>query len=203
VREARRIIRPEARRVVGSGVLRTFFAVELPDAARRAAAELARRLAAEPGGEAVRWVRPESYHVTLRFLGDTPAARLGDLVASVRRASADHAPLALRLGALSDLPNARRPRVVAVEVEPPELLAALAAAVERGVVAAGFAPEARPFRAHLTLGRVRSRAPRLDGRCEAAPFAVDSFALFRSDPGPGGAHYTPLERIALEGRTSP
>ena len=186
-------------------VLRTFFAVELGDAARRAAAELARRLAEEPGGDAVRWLRPETYHVTLRFLGDTPVARLGELVASVQRASAGQAPLELRLGALGALPNARRPRVVAIDVEPYEPLAALAASIERGVVAVGFAPEERPFRAHLTLGRVvrGRRSLRLRERCEAAPFAVDSFALFRSDPGPDGAHYTPLERIALEGRTSP
>ena len=185
--------------------LRTFFAVELADAARRAAAELAARLADEAGGDAVRWVRPEAYHVTLRFLGATPVARLGELVASVQRASAGLPPLELRLGALGGLPNARRARVVVIEVEPREPLAGLAAAVERGVVATGCAREERPFHAHLTLGRVHSgrRAPLLRGRCEATPFAVDSFVLFRSDPGPGGARYTPLERIALEGRSSP
>ena len=191
--------------MAGDVFLRTFFAVEITDAARRAAAELAGRLAEEPGGDAVRWVRTEAYHVTLRFLGDTPISRLGEIVASVQRASAHLAPLELRLGALEGLPNARRPRVVVIDVEPREPLAGLAAAVERGVVAAGFAREERPFHAHLTLGRVHHgrRAPLLRGRCEAVPFTVDSLVLFRSDPAPDGAHYTVLERIALEGRSSP
>lgn len=176
-------------------VLRTFFAVELGDAARRAAGDLARRLADEPGGDAVRWVRPEAYHVTLRFLGPTPRDRIADLVAAVRRETAGVPAFELRLGALGGLPNQRRPRVVVVDVEPRERLAELAAAVERGVVAAGFAPEARAFNGHLTLGRVDGRrAPLLGGSCEAAPFRVDSFALFRSE---SGAQYTPLERIAL------
>jgi 2'-5' RNA ligase len=191
------------------GVLRTFFAVEIPEASRRAAAALAERLRDEmagggPGDGGVRWVRPEGYHVTLRFLGDTPAARLDALAVAVRRETEGLVPFTLRLGALGALPDARRARVVVLEVEPREPLERLAAAVERGVVAAGFEPERRPFNGHLTLGRVRGRrTPLLRGGCEAPSFAVDAFVLFRSEATPEGSHYTPLERFALGGSASP
>jgi 2'-5' RNA ligase len=81
-------------------------------------------------------------------------------------------------------------------------LAALAAALERAARAAGFAPEERSFKAHLTLGRVVGRrAPSLEGVAspEPAPFPVSEIVLFRSVLGPGGSTYTPLERIALGG----
>ena len=183
-------------------VLRTFFAVELDDASRRAAHDVAQRLAASPRGDAVRWVRPESYHVTLRFLGATPRDRIADLVAGAQRATRASAPFEMQLGALAGLP-ALGPRVVVLELAPPGPIAALATQVEGAVVAAGFPAEPRAFHPHLTIGRIRERrgrAPRLDpalGPTDAVPFAVTSFALFQSDLDAGGARYTPLERIAL------
>jgi 2'-5' RNA ligase len=186
-------------------LLRTFFAVEIGAAARRVAHDVALRLAAEPGGDAVRWTRAEAYHVTLRFLGPTRREQLPDLVAGVRGAAANAAPFALRLGALNGFPTPRRARVVVVDVEPAAPIAALAAAVEGAVVAAGFAPEERAFHPHLTLGRVRERhrrGPLLDatlGPREPAPFDVASVVFFQSAPGPGGSRYSPLERISLGG----
>ena len=183
-------------------VLRTFFGVELDEASRRVAHAVAQQLAAAPGGDAVRWVRPESYHVTLRFLGTTQRDRIEDLVAAAQRATRGIAAFELRLGALAGLP-AQGPRAIVLGVTPLEPLAALATQVESAVVAVGFAAEPRAFRPHLTLGRIRERRgrqPRLDvaiSAAKAAPFAVTSFALFQSDMDPGGALYTPLERIAL------
>ena len=183
-------------------VLRTFFAVELDDASRRAAHAVAQRLAAAPHGDEVRWLQPESYHVTLRFIGATPRDRIADLVAAAQSATRAIAPFEMRLGALAGLP-ALGPRVVVLELAPPEPVATLATQVESAAVAAGFPPDPRAFRPHLTIGRIRERrgrAPRLDpanGPADAAPFAVTSFALFQSDLDAGGARYTPLERIAL------
>ncbi len=186
-----------------SDELRLFFGIELGDAARSEALRLVEELAADAGGDGVRWVRPEALHVTLRFLGATPAERVGEIVDHVRRESADCAPFELRLGALDAFPNPRRPRVVVLELTPEAPLVALADAVERGAVAAGFAPETRRFRGHVTLGRARNprrpRAPRLHGACEPAPFPVDAFVLFQSRLSSQGARYTPLERIALQG----
>ena len=189
-------------------VLRTFFAVEIGDAARRAARAVAERLAAAPGGETVRWVPPESYHVTLRFLGTTPRDRVASLVAAAQRATRAIAPFELRLGALAGFPS-RRPRAVVLDIAPHESIVALAHEVESAVVEAGFAPEPRAFHPHLTLGRVRERARRTpfldpaESPADAAPFAIDSFVLFQSVLAATGTQYTPLERIALGATFSP
>jgi 2'-5' RNA ligase len=181
--------------------IRAFFAIELGEAARRAAAELAAALRERPGGDAVSWVRPEAMHVTLRFLGNIAPAQVEPLLAQVRAQSRELAPFALRLGAPGSLPSARRPRVLLLELEPAARLAELAAAVERGVVAAGCQAETRRFRGHLTLGRVREergRPPSLEGlSVEPAAFDVTESVLLASQLHPSGSRYTPLGRAAL------
>lgn len=187
---------------MASEVLRTFFAIELGDAARRVARDVAERLAAEPGGDAVRWTRPEAYHMTLRFLGRTPRDRVADVAGAVRRATAGTAPFVVQLGALHAFPTPKRPRVVVLDLFPTQPIEALANAVEQAVVEAGYAPEERAFHPHLTIGRVkeqsRRRAPLLHaslGPAEPAPFDVASIVLFQSVLGAGGSRYVPLEHI--------
>jgi len=92
---------------------------------------------------------------------------------------------------------------VLLELAPGAPLAALADAVERGVMAAGCAPEPRAFRGHLTLGRVRERGtpPSLaELAVPPAVFDVTESVLFASQPHPsGGSRYTPLGRVRLSG----
>jgi len=188
--------------------VRAFFAVELGESARRAAAEAAAELRRRDERGAVRFTRPESLHVTLRFLGDVARERLASLVAHVAKETAGVAPFELRLGPLLAFPTARRPRVLAAAVVPGEPLARAAAAVERGCVAAGFAPEARPFHGHLTLGRVKrgprhAGPPRFDDVAvpDHEPTPVRDAVLFASELHRDGARYTPLERVPFGGAT--
>jgi 2'-5' RNA ligase len=186
--------------------IRAFIAIELDDAVRRAAAEVIAALREGPGGDRVRWVRPENLHVTLRFLGDIDPAQVAPIAGNLRRAAADQRRFRLELGRVGAFPSARRPRVVVCDVGPREPLEGLAGAVERAVVEAGFEPERRRFRAHLTLGRVsgRARSP-VTAPVTAAgeSLAVDEIVLFRSQLQRSGAIHTPLERIALGGSDHP
>lgn len=178
--------------------VRAFFAVELGDSAREAAQRAAAELRRRDEVGVLRLTRPESLHVTLRFLGDVATERLGGLVECVTKEAAEVAPFEVELGELMAFPSARRPRVLAAAVEPAGPLAQAAAAVERGCVAAGFAPEARPFRGHLTLGRMkRGPAPRFDDVVvpDHETTAVRDAVLFQSELRPDGARYTPLERV--------
>jgi RNA 2',3'-cyclic 3'-phosphodiesterase len=187
--------------------LRAFVALELPDAVQRAlGAWAAHALGAL---DAVRLVAPESLHVTLCFMGTIDAAWVDGVGAAVGAACLGRGPLALSVGEAVALP-ARRPRVVAARIGGPgeRELAALQAALAARLAAGGwYRPEVRPFLAHVTLARVRSRAQaRLDGRvvadlvpAAAAPFTADTVTLFRSHTGPGGARYEPLVRVPLAG----
>ncbi|MDJ0853070.1 MAG: RNA 2',3'-cyclic phosphodiesterase [Myxococcota bacterium] len=182
----------------GEGGIRAFIAVDLDDTARAATASLLARLR-EGGGRGVRWVRPEALHVTLFFLGNIAPEQVAPLARSVSAEVAPLAPFALELGEVHLFPSPRRARVVALDVAPEDALSELAAAVQRGVVAEGFEPEDRPFRAHLTLGRIKTgRAPATRGlTAGGASCQVSEVVLFQSELRREGARYTPLERMAL------
>jgi len=187
--------------------MRAFFAIDLDARARSAAAAVADSLRARPDGDAVRWVREETFHVTLRFLGDIDPDRIELLTGCVRQQTAALRPFRLQLGSARPFPSKRRPLAIVLDLGPLEPLAELAEAVEQGVVAAGFGSEVRPFRAHLTLGRVvrGRRFPVVTGDVTAVgeSFPVDEAVLFRSELQPSGAHYTPIERAPLGGGPSP
>ena len=106
--------------------IRAFIALELDDFLRRAAAGVAAALRKRPDGDGVRWVRQETLHVTLRFLGDTDPAAVPELAARVGEQLAAVAPFALRLGRLGAFPSPRRPRVIVLHLEPEEPLVGLA-----------------------------------------------------------------------------
>ncbi len=184
----------------GHETVRAFLAIELDEPARESAAEVVRALGETSGGEAVRWVRPEGLHVTLRFLGEIAVDRIPELVGCVSQETASLGTFRVRLGGVRPFPSARRPNVIVLDVAPVEPLEELAEAVECGVVAAGFAPKPRRFRAHLTLGRVRGRRfPSAPSAMTPEPAAwnVSEAVLFRSELRRSGARYTPLERIPL------
>jgi 2'-5' RNA ligase len=177
--------------------VRAFFAIALETELREGAAACARELATRPGGEGVRWVAPASYHLTLRFLGNVPTAELTPLAERAQDALAGCAPFALTLGSPLAFPT-RRPKVIALLAQPEDTLVGLAARLEKVAVESGLAPEAKPFHAHLTIGRVRAR--RLPAAFPPAPVGaqlVREVVLFRSDLGKGGAHYAPLATLGL------
>jgi 2'-5' RNA ligase len=174
---------------------RAFFALSIGDDARLELARAIERLRAEAWGERVRWVRPENLHLTLRFLGDVETDRVAGLLASLRGALAGTGAFECRATRVGGFPSASRTRVVAAAVEPEAPLVALGERVERVVLDAGFDAEPRPFRAHVTLGRVRRpplRGAAIDSPLAGAPLRVDRVVLYRSELGRDGSRYTEL-----------
>lgn len=183
-------------------LVRAFFAIELDKTARAAAGRVAGVLRKSHAERAVRWVRPENFHVTLRFLGNVESGSLAELAGHVAEALAGSRPFELALGAAHGFPKPKQPRAVVLDLEPKAPVVALAAAVERGAVTSGLRRESKRFRAHLTLGRVRrdvkARDLHFEGeRSEAVLFPVREVVLFRSQLTQQGPEYTALERIPL------
>jgi len=183
--------------------IRAFIAIDLPPAVKAALADVAATLGGRVPRGVVRWVRPEQMHLTLRFLGDTPTDRLPALAAALDALAAGHAPFALRLTGVGCFPNARRPRVVWVGLGGEEAkLTALAAALEAALRPLGWPPEDRPFRAHLTLGRVKDEqaAQGIDwsAAVPALEVPVTAVHLIESQLRPDGSVYTVRHTSRLE-----
>jgi len=180
----------------GEKSIRAFIALELDDSMRARLAELIRSLHGVITG--ARWVRPEGIHLTLKFLGYARREVLDSLVPPLRRAAEDCPATTVRVARLGVFPERGRPRVLWISAEVPPPVLRLQQACERAAVAAGFEPETRPFASHLTLGRWRepARPPTLP-EADLGRTRLDTLVLYRSQPGPGGSVYTPLESFAL------
>jgi len=165
---------------------------------------LALRDALAASGADVRWIRDDNAHCTLKFLGGVPAARIDDVAAVLRASVASVRPFEMRARGAGAFPSAARPRVVWAGLEG-EGAGALAATIDAALAPLGFAREERPFRPHVTLGRVRS--PRGAAALAAALAAhasddlgaltVARILLYASRPQAGGPVYTPLHTIPL------
>ena len=131
--------------------MRLFVALNLPKGVRssvhRAAAPL--RDADLP----VRWVDPESYHLTLKFLGEVHPDRVADVEQVVRRVADATPPFEVSLRRFGAFPTIRKPRVVWLGITASAELRCLKQDLEWGLADAGFAAETRAFHPHLTLGR--------------------------------------------------
>ncbi len=187
--------------------LRLFVAIELPrevlDALRALQSELRQQ-----GLEQLRWVRPDGIHLTLKFLGETPAALVPAIARAVERAAAGVPPHELSLGALGTFGSRHNPRVLWIDLAGDLApLRRLQEQIEKSLAEAGFPKEARAFSAHLTLARVRPETAReLAARLAQAVQSVTAppghipvraVSLMRSQLGPGGAVYTCLHSVPL------
>lgn len=185
---------------------RLFYAVPLPDEVREAIRPIrdAVQGAVGDGQARIRWVRIESLHLTLRFLGPTSLDLAPQLSAVADAAASDTPPFEVEIAGAGAFPDERQPRTLWLGIERGgEQLARLA---ERLAAATGGV-EARPFAAHLTLARTdglrlgaeaaRALVAAADG--QRWSFSADRIVLFRSHLGSGPAWYEPIHEARLAG----
>ncbi len=183
--------------------LRLFFAAPVSDAVRegaRAAIASLRRSGAD-----VRWVEPETLHLTLRFLGSTPPEKVPGLERALAAAVSGKSAFEVSFDRIGSFEERGLPRVIWAGVSSGGAeLAALAAALSGALEAEGLEPERREFKAHLTLGRLRSprgasylrkalsEAEPLDWSCR-----IDRLVLYKSELGKDGARHDELAQGRL------
>jgi 2'-5' RNA ligase len=185
--------------------IRAFIALHLEPALAAKVSKVQQGLNAPDG--AVRWINPEHLHLTLQFLGNVAADRLGELVAALRRACSQTPPFQVALEGAGCFPSSKSPRVIWIgiqgELEPLRKLQSQIALETRTF---GDHGEERAFQPHLTIGRVKASG--LEGRAvgqamelAAVPklgdWTVQHVLLVRSELSSVGASYTTLATVAL------
>ena len=195
----------------GSKLMRLFVALDLDDAIR---VRISRFLEGVRGfAPEARWVRPESLHVTLKFIGETFENDLEKIRLGLETIHANAFDVNLRGHGF--FPSPRAPSIFWIGVKS-EALASLAATVDEKLALVGIAKEEHAFNPHITLARGASRAPRrqkghdpkmnLRGVQEKlvtrptpdfGTMTAREFFLYQSQPAPGGSKYTKLARFAL------
>ena len=188
-------------------IIRAFVAVKLPEPLTVLVSEVQQKLKAR--GLHIAWAAPGNVHLTLKFLGDIESTDI-DPIADVMNACAQSmAPLTVAARGIGVFPDLRRPRVVWLGItgDMPQLIA-FQKDLDVGLTALGkgrFKPEDRPFKGHLTLGRIKAglnsgilvKALRETGRVESLAFTVDAIHLIQSRLTSSGSIYTPLRCAVL------
>ena len=183
--------------------VRAFIAIDLPPSLQASIELNASRLRQSLGDDAIRWVPAGNMHLTLKFLGNVPAAHLEFVKQMLAQSAGRISPFDLTIGGLGSFPNSKRIRVLWVGIHAGSELADLQREVDAGAAALGYEKDDRPFSPHLTLGRVRqgvddktlqgirnATATFQLGRIETA--RVESVHLYRSDLHTDGSTYTKL-----------
>jgi len=185
-------------------VIRIFFAIEMPSPIKESINDFIHTLKKRAKSNAVRWTKPENLHITLQFLAEVNTNHLNDLIKAVR----DHIEnqslsTSIKFGAPHLFPNPYRPRVIVLQISAEKALARLADLIGQGIKNSHYEIDSRPFRAHLTLGRIKQpqglnlnflsefHSPILD------EMTVNEIVLFRSEPDNNGSRYTVIERLKL------
>jgi 2'-5' RNA ligase len=190
--------------------MRLFVALDIDADIRQRIAEFRdqmRQLAPD-----VRWVGPETFHVTLQFLGETK--KLDDIQRALRQVKGSPIELAFRTAGF--FPNPKSPRVFWVGIESGKGLQDLATSISEALEPLGFKRDTGPFTPHLTLARAGSGRPRpvqgerpargLQQVCakvetltplEFGTMTAQEFWLYESKLSPAGAQYSKLSRYRL------
>ncbi|UCE53404.1 MAG: RNA 2',3'-cyclic phosphodiesterase [Desulfobacterales bacterium] len=187
-----------------SETIRAFIAFEIPDDVLSSLSRVQEGLKSYKFQ--AKWVRPQSIHLTLKFLGTIQSTHIRQIARVMHDAAEGYAPITLSVRGIGVFPNIRRPRVIWVGLAGQvNLLGELQQKLDVGLSEIGFQKEERSFKGHLTLGRFKTRINSADiiraleefAEFETQPFAGDQLILFKSELRPTGAVYSKLEHVSL------
>lgn len=187
--------------------MRLFVAIDTTASVRAELASLIEQL--KQVERRARWVRPEGMHITLKFLGETPADRVAGLREVFAKINVPR-PVEIRFRGLGFFPNDHRPRVLWVGVDASPNLAELAGKVDQEVARIGFPREERPYAPHLTLARLSAASRwealvRAAGELSSREFGSSrdsEFHLIESFLKPSGAEYKKVASFSFVRETA-
>ena len=193
-------------------MIRTFIAVELDPALKVALTDVQdslkrelRRLAPEAR---VQWVRTDSIHLTLKFLGDIEESQVAGILQTLEHVGRDQTAFSVDVKGFGVFPHVRGPRVLWMGFSGDiDRLIRLAGSIDTALASLGFSVEQKPYTPHLTLARVKEQSGAIGkaltesgvmrettciGTCP-----IQALALMKSEPTSGGSIYSRLGMISL------
>ncbi|MBA4422847.1 MAG: RNA 2',3'-cyclic phosphodiesterase [Syntrophus sp. (in: bacteria)] len=187
--------------------IRSFLALDPPEEVLREIGAVQNRLRKLIEGD-IRWVRPEGIHLTLKFFGDVSGDDVANIATVVEKAAEGERPFSLAIGGAGVFPDPHRPRVLWLGMNGDvERLLVFQKGLEQTLQQIGFPHEERPFRPHLTLGRIKTsrgliglvRALEKGEEYTAGRFIASGLSLMQSELTPRGAVYTKLKWFPFSG----
>jgi 2'-5' RNA ligase len=188
--------------------IRSFIAIELPSELKAILSSFQNEMVSV-GGSSVKWVSPDSIHITLKFLGNILTEKVQSISLAIEQACTGVEPFTLEMGELGGFPNLQQPRVLWLGLHGDiERVKSLQMSIDNNLAKLGFDKEKREFTPHITLARMRDKASMVDRRKfgervtnESFDFRyridVENINLMRSQLFPTGAVYSYLAKLKL------
>jgi 2'-5' RNA ligase len=185
--------------------IRAFISIEIPQEVRGKISLIQEQL--KTVETPVSWVRPQSIHLTLKFLGNISEDRIPDIKNCMSTAADGIVPFTVNVRGTGVFPNLNYPRVIWLGLEDKtDSLFRLQKGIDGCLSKIGFEAEERGFTPHLTVGRIKSlrgknqliRTIHIYRDIEAGKIVVDKINLMRSQLNPAGAIYAVLGEVGLK-----
>jgi 2'-5' RNA ligase len=194
-----------------SNKIRAFIAVKIPEDLKIALQKIQEIF--KDSGDRIRWVKPSGMHITLKFLGDIEVQNIPDIGREIEQACTGSSHFEIRLAGTGSFPDMKRPRILWAGIqEGAEEIKKIYKDLEPGLSRIGFIQERRPFRPHITLGRIKHIKDRerfksrimQNSEIQIGTMTADAVHLIESRLRPDGAVYSSQLVVSLgdkEGRT--
>ncbi|MDP2766870.1 MAG: RNA 2',3'-cyclic phosphodiesterase [Candidatus Methanoperedens sp.] len=180
---------------------RLFMAINLPEKIKRKIVEFTDKLAKNNKNKPIKWVMGDGLHITLHFLGYADGMLEEQVKLAMQSLSGKFGELKFSLGKISAFPNLMNPRIIFLECEQTngKSVFKLQELLGEKLTQLGIAVDERPWKPHITLGRVKERCDFKTGDCSIEPlnFSAASFELMESRLTPKGAEYEIIESYGL------
>ena len=188
--------------------LRTFIAVDFPIEIKAKIEEITTYFKTQLPSKVIKWVDANNIHLTLKFMGETPANQLEPIKRAMQQVVTTFPIFDVAIENLGMYPNAKKPRVVWLGISGEKNLISLHKQIDQALKEIGIQPERRPFSPHLTVGRVRRSADPesviIVGKTLSefkvstlGRVTINEVVYYQSELTPQGPNYTILQSTPL------
>lgn len=181
--------------------MRAFFAIVLPLVIQEQVKKLMQVLQFAMKDNSIRWTLPKNLHITLQFQKNIKIEDVTTLTHLVQKELHLISSFKLELTELEFFPSIKQPRFISLRPQPHAALAYLSQQIGKGILAAHYPIEQRPFRGHLTLGKFAQPPIQMNWDNTALPTVdacqINEVIFYASSPTSEGSNYAQLARLPL------
>jgi 2'-5' RNA ligase len=187
---------------------RTFLAAPISKKIEKKLADLIRQFKSTQPGNCVKWVSAQNIHITFKFLGNTPLHQAFQIADVLDQYLAQQKPVELTLREVGAFPNLSKPNVLWIGISEIKSLERIYSITEEICSEYGFPRETKPFKPHLTIGRLSRNVSGIDSKKIGdliipakntcfGQMLLKEVVVFHSELRPSGPVYTPIRKIRI------
>jgi len=177
--------------------MRAFIAVNLPREIKDRLESAVKNLAKINHGAKINWTKPENLHLTLHFLDEIDNTQTELVSAELQKIAAEYRKIIVSLGEIGAFPDVKNPRTIVIGIRDGQILEKMQKKIGFELKQLNLPVDLRPYKSHITLGRVKTGTVKIEVPPAAGAFEVKSIELIKSTLTPSGPIYEVIKSFEL------